>query len=450
MQDKDLLLENIYSAINQIKRKRKVVNEIKQQLVEHHGLMSGTIQEWLTNPHKSLEGIDVRELYLLTEQLYLKTGDIENLLPDKFFTEVEKKEARIYHASVKRSTLELPITFEHATKVGNDAYIVPISIKMIDLMLDNMILDYDPELQREMTVSQDLKGNIRYQPTLVRSNLEQITDHLLNGTLVPTTLVFNAALSSSTEMEELVFDPKNLTLTVTKEVKLSVVDGFHRCRSAQRALRVNPDLEFNFVAIITNYSKPMAQRYQYQLAQQSPISSERVKQLKGDRHSDPIVNRLQVESDLKDRISQKGNIKPSVNQLVSYNLLADSIDNYFTINSKKDAKEVGNYLIEFFDELLGSFPEEFITKTTETRKNSIINENNLFVGYIILASRLYKEGKSADQIENIISNINFNRNNEEWVKAGILDEKGNFTKTDIARDNIAKYFKELDILETVG
>ncbi|GLI82407.1 hypothetical protein ANABIO32_00930 [Rossellomorea marisflavi] len=449
MRDKELLLDNLYSAISLIKRKRKIVTEIKQQLVEHHGIMSGTIQEWLTNPEKNLEGVDIRELYLLTEQLYLKTGDVENLSPEKFFTEVEKKEARIYHASVKRNTLELPITFEHATKVGNDAYMIPISIQMIDLMLDNMILDYDPELQREMTVTQDLKGNIRYQPTLVKSNLEQICDHLLKGTLVPTTLVFNAALSSS-EDEELVFDPKNLTLTVTKGTKLAVVDGFHRCRASQRALRLNSDLEFNFVAIITNYSKPMAQRYQYQLSQQSPLSSDRVKQLKGDRHSDPIVNRLQVESDLKDRISQKGNIKPSVNQLVSYNLLADSIDNYFTINSNKDAKTVGSFLIEFFDELIGSFPEEFITNVSETRKESIINENNMFIGYTIIANKLYQENLPAEKIVSIVNSIDFKRNNKEWIEANILDENGNFAKTDKARDNIAKYFKSLDILEMVG
>lgn len=448
MQDRELLLENLYPTINLIKRKRKVINEIKQQLVEHHGLMSGTIQEWFTDPQKNLEGIDIRELYLLTEQLYLKSGNLD-IQPDKFFTEVEKKEARIYHASVKRSALDLPITFEHATKVGNDAYIIPISIKMIDLMLDNMILDYDPELQREMTVKQDLQGNIRYEPTLVKSNLEQISEHLLKGSLVPTTLVFNAALSSS-EDEELVFDPKNLTLTVTKGTKLAVVDGFHRCRASQRALRINPDLEFNFVAIITNYSKPMAQRYQYQLSQQSPLSSERVKQLKGDRHSDPIVNRLQVESDLKDRISQKGNIKPSVNQLVSYNLLADSIDNYFTINSNKEAKDVGSFLIEFFDELIGSFPEEFITNVSETRKESIINENNMFIGYTIIANKLYQSKLSPEKISEIVNNINFSRSNNEWVEAGILDEKGNFTKTDKTRDNIAKYFRELDIMEMVG
>lgn len=449
MQDKKLLLENIYIVINQIKRKRKVVNEIKQQLVEHHGLMSGTIQEWLTDPQKNLEGVDVRELYLLTEQLYLKTGNMD-IRPDEFFTNVEKKEARIYHASVKRSVLDFPLTFNNAIKVGSDAYSVPISIKLLDEMMDNMLIDYDPELQREMVVKQDLNGNIRYEPTLVKRNVDQIAEHLLKGTLVPTTLVLNAALNSSDMNEELVYDSKNASLIINSKTKLSVVDGFHRIRGSQVALRQNSDLDFNFVVIITNYSKLMAKKYQYQLSQATPISAERAKQLKGDRHSDPIVNRLQVESDLKDRISQKGNIKPSVNQLVSYNLLADSIDNYFTINSNKEAKDVGSFLIEFFDELIGSFPEEFITNVSETRKESIINENNMFIGYTIIANKLYQNKVSPEKIVDVVNSINFKRDNDEWVKAGILDEKGNFTKTDKTRDNIAKYFKELDIMETVG
>ncbi|MEW5569692.1 DNA sulfur modification protein DndB [Rossellomorea marisflavi] len=449
MRDKELLLENLYSVISLIKRKRKVVTEIKQQLVEHHGIMSGSIQEWLTNPEKNLEGVDIRELYLLTEQLYLKTGNMD-IRPDEFFTNVEKKEARIYHASVKRSVLDFPLTFNNAIKVGSNAYSVPISIRMLDEMMDNMLIDYDPELQREMVVKQDMSGNIRYEPTLIKKNVDEISEHLLNGTLVPTTLVLNAALGSSESGEELVYDSKTASLTVTNQTKLAVVDGFHRIRGSQVALRRNSELDFNFVVIITNYSKPMAKKYQYQLSQATPISAERAKQLKGDRHSDPIVNRLQVESDLKDRISQKGNIKPSVNQLVSYNLLADSIDNYFSINSNKDAKNVGSFLIEFFDELIGSFPEEFITNVSETRKESIINENNMFIGYTIIANKLYQENLPAEKIVSIVNSIDFKRNNKEWIEANILDENGNFAKTDKARDNIAKYFKSLDILEMVG
>src|SRR5690606_32196974 len=131
--------------------------------------------------------------------------------------------------------------------------------------------------------------------------------------------------------------PKYRTLTITNGTKLAVVDGFHRLKGAQKALRINPELEFNFVLIITNYTKAQSQKYQAQLAEATPISKNRQIQLKAERYSDGIVKRLMQESDLKDRVSQNTQLKTKANQLVSYNVLADSIDSYFNITTKKDA-----------------------------------------------------------------------------------------------------------------
>ncbi|GIN22578.1 DNA sulfur modification protein DndB [Siminovitchia fordii] len=444
MENREQLISSLEEHIQKIKRNRKVINEIKIELGKYH-ILAGEIQEWINDPKEKLPKLDIRELYLFTEQIFVKTGE-PSINPDKYFTDVERKEARIYDASIFRRTLDFPVTFENASIVGSGAWSVPIDIKMADMMLENQLLHYDPELQREMKVKVDRSGKIRYEPTLVKKNVDEIAEHILNGTLVPTTWVWNAALGSSDEGEEIVFDPQYRTITITKGTKMAVVDGFHRLKGAQKALRTNPDLEFNFVLIITNYTKSQAQKYQAQLAEATPISKNRQVQLKSERYSDGIVKRLMQESDLKERISQNTQIKSIANQLVSYSVLADSIDAYFEISTKKDAVKVGDYLIKFFDELIGSFPEEFIFNTTETRKTSLINQNNMFVGYIVLASRMWKKDISVSYLSDIINNIDFNKDNPLWQDIGVINERGNIDRdTNKLRKKIANYFKQIDI-----
>ncbi|RYI30524.1 hypothetical protein EVU96_08910 [Bacillus infantis] len=446
IQEKSVLIENLTDVIKSEqlqKRNNKLVSDIKLHLSDKHGIFPGDVQGWINNPEELTE-VDVRVLFLLTQQLFLKTENIK-IAPTSFFTSVEEKEAKIYDAAALRQSFDLPITFENATLVGNSAYAVPISIQMMDMMLSNQLLHYDPELQREMTVVTERNGGIRYIPTVIKKNVDEIAEHLLSNSLVPTTLVWNAALGSSDSGDELIFDPKRLTLTISKGTKLAIVDGMHRHQGAQKALRMNPDLEFNFILLVTNYSKSQAQRYQSQLAEQTPISKNRKTQLKAARYSDGIVTRLMQESDLEDRISQGHQIKTSAKQLVSYNVLADSIDSYMEIISKRDANRVGDFLIEFFNELVGAFPEAFISEVNEYRNKSLINQNNMFIGYIVLANRMLKENIDIRNLEKIISGIDFDKNNDMWSKLGIIDEKGNLADTGKVRKAIVEFFDHVKI-----
>src|SRR5690606_30680288 len=185
-------------------------------------------------------------------------------------------------------------------------------------------------------------------------------EHLLNGTLVSTFLVFNAMVRSSVSGNELIFDSSKLELTITEGTDLAIVDGFHRINEIQAALQKNPDLEFNFGVLITNYSKCKAQQYQSQLAKATPISKVRVQELEAKRYSDSVVQQLREESDLKGRISQSHRVKTIARELVSYNVLADTIDEEFPMDTRLEASEVGDFLCDFFNALIGYYPEEFV------------------------------------------------------------------------------------------
>lgn len=437
------LEENLIPAIHTIKSKKKIVNDIKKHLAQYD-ILAGDVQGWINDPQKELSELDIRLLFLITEQIYAKTG-ISSINPEEYFTESEIRESKQFSGSLERKPeIEFPITVSNATVVGNSAYMVTLDIKVIDKLIDNQLLHYNYDLQREASYKRR-KDQIIVEPTLNMSNVKEISQHLLEGTLVPTTLVFNAATRSAESGSELIFDSNKMELTITKGTKLDLLDGYHRCMASQNALQMNPELNFNFAVLITNYSTKRAQQYQAQLAKATPISRTRIQELEANRPSDTIVQQLRTESDLKGRISQTNRIHSLNKELVSYNVLADSIDEQFHINTMVETADVGDYLVEFFNFLIGSYPEEFIENIEETRKNSLINDNNMFVGYVTLARKMFEADDKARNVRKYIKDIDFSRSNPMWRDRGILDEKGNITETLKVRKSIKGIFENIDI-----
>jgi hypothetical protein len=343
-----------------------------------------------------------------------------------------------------KNQIEFPITFPNATIVGNGAYMVTVDIQTINKLLSNELLDYNYDLQREASYRR-VKNEIKKEPTLVMSNVKEISSHLLEGTLVPTVLVWNAAVRSSSTGTELIYDSNTMELTIEKDTDLFIVDGWHRCKGSQNALQINPDLHFNFGVLITNYSTKKAQQYQAQLAKATPISKVRIKELEANRLSDTVVQQLKEESDLKGHISSTERIHSLNKELVTYNVISDTIDEEFKMETRADAADVGDFLVEYFNMLLGSYPEEFLMNIEETRKKSLINNNNMFIGYIILARRMFESNMKARDIRKIVKDIDFSKENKLWNQIGVLDQKGNITETNKARKAIKDYFNKLDI-----
>lgn len=438
------LEENLIEVINssKIKTKKRDINDIKKHLATYDII---DVQGWLNDPEGRIPEIDIRELLLFSEQIFAKTGDL-SINPEDYFTDVEFKEARQFNGALeyKENEMSFPLTFTNATVVGSSAYMVTMSIKTINKLLDNNLIYYNFETQREAKFIKR-KDKILIEPTLNKNSVKEITEHLLDNTLVPTVLVFNCETRSSEDPsgEEVVYDSKNMELTITRGTRVSITDGFHRITGARNALQINPDLEFNFAVLLTNYNTKKAQGYMAQISKSNPVSKTRIQELEANRFSDNIVRQLKEESELKGRISQTNRLHSLNRELCTYNVLADSIDVEFKMETKLDAMDIGDYLVEFFDFLIGSYPDEFINDIQETRKTSLINDNNMFVGYVILARRMYENNIKAKEVRKVIKDIDFTK--EAWIKLGALDEKGNISDTNKTRKIIREYFENIDI-----
>lgn len=436
----------LIKTLNSIAKNKNQVNAIKKNLLEKH-VLEGVTANIIKNP-SSINEIDARLLCLLTQGVYEEL-QIEELNPEDHFTKSEIKDSTQYTTllEVKNNHSLLPITLDEVVYTKNrDTYLTTMHVSMINDLLQSGDLFYNFETQREASFKRH-KGEIVRTPKINKRAVKSIAEHLLNGTLIQTIIVLNAAPGTSDEDEELVHNEKKGVVEITPGTRLDVLDGFHRIQGIAQALAKNPDLDFWFPVMLTNFSTLEAQKYIGQIAMATPISKAKAKSLTKDRLSDEVVHHLRNYSELKGRISDSERVHHTANEIVSINNLSDSIDQLFKLERKIDAIKVGEYLTKFFDLLFGIYADEFVYEVKETSKDSLINANIMFVGYISLAAKLYKENTelNTSTINNIIKNIDFSKDNPIWSNIGLIDN-GKINTTKKTKRELIKYFSNLELV----
>lgn len=440
MEDKKELIQAIEENIKEVSDNNKAVDEIKHQL-RKHGISGGTVTAVLSDP-KVLEDIDMRELALITEQFYLKTG-IPALDVKEWFTKYEMTEARQYDKTLYTESTDYPhVEFENASIVGNGVLVTTVSPKKIAELMRSQVLYYNPEIQRQMTYVKR-NNDIIETPTVYKKNVKEIKELLLKERLVSTTIALNAVIGSSDTDEELVFDPSKNTLTIGKGTRLDILDGYHRCLASEEAYEENPDLDnFKFILQISNWTTRQCQQYQAQLAKATPIPKAIQQSLEASRLADTVVQMLREGSDIGDRISSQHRISPIAGQLVSYNVFADAVEREFPMEFRIDAMEVADWLGKFFEYLIGLNRDEFTHNSSS--KGSLMSYNKMFAGYIALAAKMKEEDVSIRQLQSILDGIDFSKSNPLWQEIGVLDETGR-VKSGASERSIANYFKGLEL-----
>lgn len=437
---KEDLIEVIKENIGDITHSTARIDEMKIHL-RNHGISGGDVESALSNPD-TLKDIDLRELILLAQQFHAKSGLVA-LDPREWFTRHEIVEAQQFDKRLITDSTKYPeIVFENVNVIGHGVYSTSISPKMIHELLGDQILYYNHDIQRQASFTKR-NNEVIATPTVYRKNVKEIKELLLEGRLVNTTIAFNAAIGSSEEGEELVFDASKNTLTVTKGTRLDILDGYHRCLASAEAYGENPNLkDFKFILQISNFTTRQAQQYQAQLAKATPIPKARQQSLEASRLADTVMRILQSDSELSGRVSMGSKVNTSAGEVVSYTVLADAIEQEFKMEFTVDAREVAEWLSEFFEYLIGMNREAFVYNSSS--ENTLLNYNKMFVGYIVLASRMRKEGIKIKELQKIINNIDFSRDNPEWKQIGLLDNEGRIN-SGVNERRIADYFKKLNI-----
>lgn len=429
------LVQIVIDNLNIMRENPDIENDVKKQLAKH-GITEGYTGALLINPNQ-LNEIDIRIVGLLLEQLYVKTGNKE-LDPKKYFTRNEMIEMRQYYHTEESDELQLPLTLENVSIVGNGVYNCVISSKLVAQLMESKLLYYNFDIQRQPKKEKRM-DKVVLKPTIYRKNVEEIRDLILKGELVDTTLAFNAVIGSSVTGEELTYDSKTRTLTINEGTRLDILDGMHRSLGALEAYHINKDAETFFTLRLSNHTTRQAQLYQAQLAKATPIPKTRIQELEANRHADTVVQYLKSDSELRGKISSSHTVTTTAGEWVSYNTLADTIDEYFDMQTRLDAITVGQYLAEFFDYLV-----DYAAKNEDLSNlnNSLLLYNKMFAGYIVLAKRMQDEGIELINLTKILEGIDFSRNNPLWAEIGIISE-GKITPD--AEKKIKEYFKNFKL-----
>ncbi|MED1470482.1 DNA sulfur modification protein DndB [Bacillus salipaludis] len=441
--EKNELRENLIEAVTKIKEDKKLINKIKSGLKQYK-VLPGKIQSYFYNTELLLD-VDIDLVYILTEQIYSATGS-PILNPKKYFTVREIKEIKTNFVRDFENPIRLPYTFKHVLKGSEDDYILYIRASELKQLFENGLLQYNPETQREMRqVRKKGTDEIIQIPKLVEKSIKEMEDLLKKGEMIGTTITFNARLGSTDHdsCEELIYDEEEMTLTVTEGTLLDVLDGFHRINAIVRALRKDPSLDSMFKLNILHLGKTMAQQYFKQLNTTNTVGKGQLKKVGESRQADFIAKQLQYNSEFRNKVAASDMIAPGSNFLVTFNTLADAIDEVFKIEDKPNAIITANYLSEFFNELFFAYPTEFLSDISLVRKNSLINANAMFYGYILLAKRMRDEKIALNQLVQIVGDIHFSRENPVWEEYDIVNRYKKITAR--AKKQIYTFFYALDL-----
>lgn len=269
---------------------------------------------------------------------------------------------------------------------------------------------------------------------LDKDKIQKITQRLKEGKQRPDEIKLNVLRGTGDDIE-VEFRPyqKNGIVgdLIIHSGEINIFDGYHRKTSNSIVAKEIPDINYNWKLGITNWSEKDAQDFMLQVNEQKQISKEHVKNI------EDTLGNLVVDNIRDDRNSELGlQIKNSDEELkhsglTKKSILSMSINECYQdrLQNRIQAKAISDWLVDFFNYLMGLYVDEFIINVKETRKHSIINHKNMFYAYISLSAQLYNNDNWKQILKDSMGRVNFKTDPENPLYKEILLSEENLSKT---------------------
>ncbi len=417
---KPSLLEN---CIN-----NKVLKKVKADLLKV-GILGGSVQD-IFNQRIAIEQISDDVLYHLSKSMY-EILDREVINPKRYFTGEEIEEIkRLKRTKLSEEEKKLPIIFQRATKVAHDHYVVFISAKKVANLYHRGSIRYRKETQRQATVYKK-GGTLIQTPTIDHKSVKQIKEKLLQGKFITNYITLN-----SIEEEDLEYDEKAGILKVNNI--LDILDGFHRSMGMVEAV-AEGDINYITGVNITNYNVEKAHRFIVQEDKKNKMARRFIKYLDKESKANIVVKKINENdySDLNGKIVTDRKLIRYGKALTLTDIMEIGIKRYFDLKTMSDVKNLAEYLVEGFNHIIGLFPQYFIENVKINKKNNIMAHENTFIGYLYILSKVRGIGYWKDELDCILKEIDFSKNNLKWEEIGIM-------KLEILQSTIDKLEEYLD------
>ncbi|GAB6930091.1 DNA sulfur modification protein DndB [Paenibacillus sp. JCM 10914] len=398
--DREELEKSLLIVLEEIKHDRKILELVNREL-KKYSVTNGTINS-IARGHERIASIETAKLCLICLAVHTITG-IHSISPYEYFSEREVEESKKVSGRLQTNqVLKLPIQLEDVIMLELDHYITKVKMSDLVQMYHSQLITYDYETQRSPKFK-STKSGVLPVPDINKKSVEDISQHMLSETYLSDMLTLNVY---STEVEPILFNRQNKTLTINKGAIISILDGFHRLQGGVRAVAINPDLDLDMILSVRSYDTDTAKKYFGQINTINVVKPQRLKELKSQSYSDIVVKDLQKNSDLKGRIASSSKISEIAGQLTTFDILSYAIDKVFEPKTTLEAKELSKYLVDFFNYLSGLFAQEFILNPNEYRE-SYINHPLMFAAYIQIAKQFKEQGIDLNKIKDRVEEIEF-------------------------------------------
>jgi len=422
--------------------------------------MKGSLAVGILNKNRELSTLDIDEskdlimLFIFTMSMYNalthkesedkeSLGEIEEILridPKNYFNEIEIENLNDYKFEKKVDKKDEVIIFPKMNRIAPGFYSGYISGKhFAELDAGNEFI-YNFKTQRDPII--DVYGMKRIH--LNKTNAKEIRDGVLSGDQFPTTIVVNVLKDGT---DEIYYDEKSGDLSIISGTK-NLVDGMHRKVGNSLAFAVNPDIQFNWLLVVTNYSEIRAQKYMVEINKQQKMKQEHIKNMDTASLGNVVVDAIkdidtsEFADQIKDNDKEIGHFELEHFGMAKKSTLAMAIEECYgdRLTNKLQIRPIAKHIANVMDYIIGLHVEEFMEHPEATQKVSYINHKNMFAGYIALSERLYGVKKWEDILEEILDKIDFSMENPFWDDIKLSKESDMKKST---RTNLYKFFQKL-------
>lgn len=409
---KEELSSKLSSFLFSNKRNNKMIDYLSNKMGSH-GYLPGDIMRIVYDNNES-KHLSTVETILISK--YLTDGGFTKgeINPTEVFMDQEINVALQYFND-KEEKIKLPLTLDNVLQVGYDEFITTIHIRELHKMNQSGLVTYNFNTQRDAKYKKGSDGSLVKAANVNKKSVNDIAELLLKGNYIADAITLNLLSGTGNDGEEFTFNIKKNEIVIHEGVSIDILDGFHRLNAIEKALTMNPELDVVFPLQIKNYDARKARQFVGQTNTVNVMPKQYVQQLKMDTHEDFIVTELMARSELKDRVSQRGNLSvKTARQITSIKNLTDAISSVFDINTKREARSLLNKLTVYFDELVGLYIEEDIPY-----EDSIFSINNSMLEIMKHAKEFVDSGE--DEIEFDINNILLSEDEERSL--GTIERK---------------------------
>ncbi|HBY20360.1 MAG TPA: hypothetical protein DEG71_05025 [Clostridiales bacterium] len=380
--------------------------------------------------------LSLPELYIVTKVLHQITAYTVLCIDNWYYDE----EIRTYESYKAEKTYAKDIIVLHnVDKVSDNQYFCTKAYhKETAKITGQGLITYNFRTQRgaKLILFGDRYSEI---PDIKKSVVAEIKEKILNNKFTPNTITLNRRKTGLEKPPE--HDEKNRTLYMEVdgiENFVDIVDGAHRCQSFIKVIEDDPENEgFTFISILY-YTEEEAQEYIEQEDHRTPINKEHIQSFKTDEYTlltkDIAKYGNAKINEMFNKIATNRNELKSRNKYITVKLFAEAL----SYNIELDARNMDDYkryFVAFFNELIGLTKEKGLDKS-----NSVAFEENMFIGYITLASIWSDEDYKAN-LKKFIDNTDFSRDNRQWEENGIFVAQMTMKKA----KSIVNYFKKVGV-----